>query len=72
MKLMGIGDEAANSIDGQIQATQELCWKFIEPRGVKCGLREANFHDIPDAAFDIAVQKFEVAGIQPIASARPS
>ncbi|HEY9172594.1 MAG TPA: TIM barrel protein [Verrucomicrobiae bacterium] len=66
MKLMGIGDEAANSIDGQIQATQELGWKFIEPRGVEVpGFAKANFHDIPDAAFDIAVQKFEAAGIQP-------
>lgn len=66
MKLMGIGDEAANTIDGQIQATQELGWKFIEPRGVEVsGFPKANFHDIPDAAFDIAVQKFEAAGIQP-------
>ncbi len=66
MKLMGIGDEAANSIDGQIQATQELGWKYIEPRGVEVpGFAKANFHDIPDAAFDIAVQKFEAAGIQP-------
>lgn len=63
---MGIGDEAANSIDGQIQATQELGWKYIEPRGVEVpGFAKANFHDIPDAAFDIAVQKFEAAGIQP-------
>ncbi len=66
MKLMGIGDEAANTIDGQIQATQELGWKFIEPRGVEVpGYAKANFHDIPDAAFDLAVQKFEAAGIQP-------
>lgn len=66
MKLMGIGDEAANTIDGQIQATQELGWKFIEPRGLEVpGFPKANFHDIPDAAFDIAVQKFEAAGIQP-------
>lgn len=66
MKLMGIGDEAANSIDGQIQATQELGWKFIEPRGVEVpGFAKANFHDIPDAAFDIAVRKLEAAGIQP-------
>lgn len=28
MKYMGIGDEAANNIDGQIQATQELGWKL--------------------------------------------
>lgn len=66
MKLMGIGDEAANSIDGQIQATTELDWRFLEPRGVEVpGYPKANFHDIPDAAFDIAVRKLEEAGIQP-------
>src|SRR5512137_2961930 len=61
---MGIGDEAANSIDGQILATQELGWKFLEPRGVEVpGFAKANFHDIPDAAFDLAVRKLETAGI---------
>lgn len=66
MKLMGIGDEAANTIDGQIQATRELGWRHIEPRGVEVpGFAKANFHDIPDAAFDIAVRKFEATGIQP-------
>ena len=35
MNYMGIGDEAANSIDGQIRATQELGWKLLEPRGVE-------------------------------------
>ena len=65
MKLMGIGDEAANSIDGQIEATRELGWKFLEPRGVEVpGFAKANFHDIPDAAFDAAVRKLEAAGIQ--------
>jgi len=66
MKLMGIGDEAANTLDGQIQATKELGWRFIEPRGVEVpGFPKANFHDIPDAAFDTAVRAFEQAGIQP-------
>lgn len=66
MKLMGIGDEAANSIDGQIQATQELGWTHLEPRGVEVpGHAKANFHDIPDAAFDVAVRRLETAGIQP-------
>ncbi len=66
MKLMGIGDEAASTIDGQLQATQELGWNFIEPRGVEVpGFAKANLHDIPDPAFDIAVRKFEEAGIQP-------
>lgn len=66
MKLMGIGDEAANGIDGQIQAAKELGWAQIEPRGVEVpGFAKGNFHDIPDAAFDLAVKKFEDAGIQP-------
>jgi sugar phosphate isomerase/epimerase len=64
MILMGIGDEAANSIDGQIQATRELHWKYLEPRGVEVpGFAKANFHDIPDEAFDIAIRKLESAGI---------
>lgn len=27
---MGISDEAASTIDGQIQATRELGWKFVK------------------------------------------
>ncbi|HSY17310.1 MAG TPA: TIM barrel protein [Candidatus Acidoferrales bacterium] len=64
MKLMGIGDEAANTVDGQIQATKELGWKFIEMRAVEVpGFPKANFHEIPDAAFDIAARKLEASGI---------
>ena len=32
MELMGIADEASPSIDGQILATKELGWKWIEAR----------------------------------------
>jgi sugar phosphate isomerase/epimerase len=65
MILTGIGDEAANSIDGQIRAHQELGWKWIEMRGVEVpGHAKANFHDIPDAAFDTAVAKLKDAGIE--------
>jgi len=65
MKLMGIGDEAANTIDGQIEATRELGWEFIEMRTVEVpGFPRANFHEIPDAAFDIAAGKLEVSGVQ--------
>src|ERR1039458_1919132 len=65
MKLMGIGDEAAITIDGQIQATHELGWKFIEMRAVEVpGFPKANFHEIPDAAFDIVARKLEASGIQ--------
>ena len=64
MILTGIGDEAANTIDGQIRATRELGWKFIEPRGVEVpGFAKANFHDIPDAAFDVAVRKLEAGQV---------
>src|SRR6185295_1424943 len=65
MILMGIGDEAANGIDGQTQATKELGWKHLEPRGMEVpGYAKANFHDIPDEAFDVAVKKLEDAGLQ--------
>ena len=51
MKLMPISDEAANTIDGQIQATRELGWKFIEMRGIEVpGFPKGNFHEIPEAA----------------------
>src|SRR5436190_3808173 len=64
MILTGIGDEGANTIDGQIQATQELGWKYLEPRGVEVpSFAKANFHDIPDPAFDLAVRKLESAGV---------
>ena len=60
MKLMGIGDEAANSLDGQVQATQELGWSLLEMRGVEIpGYPKGNFHDIPDPAFDVAVRRLE-------------
>src|SRR5437667_9727016 len=64
MKMMGIGDEGANTIDGQIRATQDLGWTCLEPRGVQVpGFSKANFHDIPEPAFDLAVRKLETAGV---------
>jgi sugar phosphate isomerase/epimerase len=64
MILTGIGDEAANSIDGQIQATKQLNWSQLEMRGVEVpGFSKANFHEIPDKAFDICVGKLDEAGI---------
>lgn len=63
--LMGIGDEAANAIDGQIGATTELGWKNIEMRGVEVpGFSKANFHDIPDPAFDAVLRRLEEGRIQ--------
>ncbi len=64
MILTGIGDEGANTIEGQIKATKYLGWKHLEPRGVEVkGFPKANFHDIPDEAFDIALRKLEEAGV---------
>lgn len=64
MTLTGIADEAASGLAGQIQAAQELGWNWLEMRAVEVpGFAKANFHDIPDAAFDIAVRKLESAGV---------
>ncbi len=64
MILTGIGDEGANSIDGQIQAAKELGWKYIEMRGVEVpGFKKANLHEIPDEAFDVVVRKLEEANV---------
>jgi sugar phosphate isomerase/epimerase len=65
MILLGIGDEAGNTLDTQIAATQELGWRHLEMRGVEVpGFPKANFHDIPDPAFDIATEKLQAAGIE--------
>ena len=64
MILMGIGDEGANTIDGQIRAAKELGWQWIEMRGVEVpGFEKNNLHEIPDEAFDIVEQKLKESGI---------
>ena len=64
MIFTGIGDEAAGAIEGQIQATRQLNWKHLEMRGVEVpGYPKGNLHDIPDAAFDLAVRQLESAGV---------
>src|SRR6476469_155388 len=65
MILTGIGDEGANTLDGQIAATHELGWSHLEPRGMEVpGFAKANFHDIHDEAFDAALKKLDAADIQ--------
>lgn len=65
MILMGIGDEAGNTIDTQIKALKTLGWKHLEARGVEVpGFPKANFHDIPEEAFNIAIDKLEKAEIE--------
>ena len=65
MIFSGISDEAGNLLDTQIRASQELGWHHLEMRNVEVpGFAKSNFHDIPDAAFDLAVGKLGEAGIQ--------
>src|SRR5438874_5162610 len=64
MILLGISDEAGNTVDTQLAATTELNWRHLEMRGVEVpGFPKANFHDLPDAAFDLAVRNLENAGL---------
>jgi hypothetical protein len=65
MKLCGIGDEAGNALESQLAATRELGWTAIEARNVQvAGFPKGNLHEIPDAAFEAAVEQFHAAGIQ--------
>jgi sugar phosphate isomerase/epimerase len=64
MILTGIGDESASSLEGQVRATRDLNWRHIEMRGVEVpGFAKANLHDIPDAAFDTVLRRFEKEGL---------
>jgi sugar phosphate isomerase/epimerase len=64
MIVTGIGDEAGNAIETQIAACQELGWQHLEMRGVEvAGHPKANFHDIPDEAFDTAVAQLQKSGL---------
>ena len=65
MILTGISDEAGNTIETQIAALHSLGWKHVEMRGVQvAGYAKANFHEIPEAAFERALQQLTEAGIQ--------
>jgi sugar phosphate isomerase/epimerase len=64
MILTGIGDEAGNTLDAQIRAVKDLGWNQLEMRGVELpGFAKANFHDIPDKAFELAAEKLKASGI---------
>ena len=60
MYLTGFADEAADSIEGQIKATQALGWKNIEARSIN----GKNIHDIPAEDFDRVCSALEDAGVQ--------
>ncbi len=59
MYLTGFADEAASDIDGQIKATKELGWKYIESRSVN----GTNIHDLPEQDFEKVVSGLEDSGI---------
>jgi len=65
MYMTGFADEASTALDIQIKVTKELGWRDIESRRVQIGdYPVGNIHDIPDAAFDLAVAKLQEAGVR--------
>jgi len=60
MYFTGFADEAADSIDGQIEVTRKLGWSRIEIRAID----GVNVHDLPDAEFSCVKDKLEQAGIR--------
>src|SRR4029434_9139056 len=64
MKLIGIGDEAGAALAAQVSAVKDLGWNCLEMRGVQVpGHAKANFHDLPDPAFDRAADELRAAGV---------
>lgn len=59
MFFTGFADEAAVSIDGQIEATLQLGWKNIECRSID----NVNIHDLPEEKFEEVCGKLADAGI---------
>jgi len=65
MIYCGIGDEAGNALASQIAATRELGWHHLEVRNVTVpGHPKANLHDLPDAAFEMAVAELAAGGVK--------
>ena len=60
MYLTGFADEAATSLDRQIEATRELGWRNIEMRRVD----GKDLTDCTDAEFDIICEKLQAAGVR--------
>ena len=59
MYYTGFADEAAAGIDGQIEVTKALGWKFIEARQID----GTNIHDLPEEKFEEVCGKLADAGI---------
>ncbi len=64
MIYCGIGDEAGNALSSQIAATHALGWSHVVARNVTVpGFGKGNLHDLPDAAFELAVGELEAAQV---------
>ena len=59
MYYTGFADEAAAGITGQIQATKELGWRWIEARNVD----GVNLHDLPEEKFEAVAAELEASGV---------
>ena len=59
MILSGFSDEAGQSLDTQIKATQELGWSYISARSIN----GQNIHDLPEDVFESVVRRLDTAGI---------
>lgn len=59
MFYTGFADEAAVSLDGQIEATKKLGWTHIESRSID----NVNLHDLPEDKFEECCGKLADAGI---------
>ena len=59
MYYTGFADEACKNIDGQIKATLDLGWKYIESRNIG----GVNIHDLPEAEFEEVCGKLADANI---------
>ncbi len=60
MYMTGFADEAAITLDGQIKATQELGWQYIESRSID----KINIHNLDNKAFDEVEAKLKDANIK--------
>ena len=59
MYYTGFADEASKGLDGQIKATKELGWEYIESRNID----GVNIHDLSEEAFEEAAGKLSDSGI---------
>ena len=60
MYLTGFADEATPDLAGQIRATQQLGWRYIESRAID----GTNIHDLSDAAFDQVCAQLQASDVR--------